>query len=270
MLETVVFDRRLGDRLRARAWAHPRSGTLMGPDSSHAPIELAWVEQGALEYQLRSKQTTLRGGQAVVVPSGVEHRSGFLTATRAFSLWLSPELVREVGEVLPRGGALSFGVLERPERLIRLGRLLCEELGERDDGSALAADALSEALIVELLRGTPPPSSGVRDPRIQQAVAQIQAEFAAALSIESLAKTAGMSRFLFSRRFRAETGVSPYRYLMRYRVQRAKELLVGGHVAVTEAALSVGFHDLGRFCRFFRAQYGVNPGQVSRRRQADS
>ena len=51
----------------------------------------------------------------------------------------------------------------------------------------------------------------------------------------------------------ALSGKAPYAYLIDLRVQRAAELLRAGRSSVTEAAFAVGFSDLGRFARAFRA-----------------
>jgi AraC-like DNA-binding protein len=79
------------------------------------------------------------------------------------------------------------------------------------------------------------------------------------VSIDEMARAAGMSRFHFSGRFREATGISPYAFILRTRVERAAELLHRGRRSVTEAAFESGFHDLGRFRHAFRAAHGVSP-----------
>jgi AraC family transcriptional regulator len=129
----------------------------------------------------------------------------------------------------------------------------------------LAAETLSEALLVEVLRSTPVAPGGGRDPRIRRAIELIEARYAEALGIDELSREAGMSRFHFSRQFRAQTGQSPYRFLLATRVRRAAALLAGGRASVTEAALEVGFTDLGRFAAAFRRELGCAPSAYARR-----
>ena len=78
----------------------------------------------------------------------------------------------------------------------------------------------------------------------------------------SLARTARMSRFHVGRLFRAQVGTSPSRLLLRTRIERAAELRRAGRCGVTEAALTVGFRDLGRFGRAFRERFGCAPGEM--------
>ena len=105
----------------------------------------------------------------------------------------------------------------------------------------------------------PPPG----DPRVRFAIERVHASYADPIQVDDLAAAAGMSRFHFSRLFRESTGFSPYQYLIRTRALRAAGLLRGGKTSVTEAAFAVGFGDLGRFARSFRAVVGTSPAQVA-------
>ncbi|MCA9620465.1 MAG: helix-turn-helix transcriptional regulator, partial [Myxococcales bacterium] len=97
------------------------------------------------------------------------------------------------------------------------------------------------------------------DPRIRRAADAVEARFADALTVDDLARIAGMSRFHFCRQFRGQMGVSPYQHLVATRVRRAAELLRRGRYSVTETAFEVGFSDPGRFARAFRRHMGCAP-----------
>ena len=84
--------------------------------------------------------------------------------------------------------------------------------------------------------------------------------YARRLSLEDLASRAGMSRFHLVRRFRAETGFTPYRYLVTLRVRRAQRLLVERpDLMVREVGAQVGYADPTAFARVFRFRAGVSP-----------
>ena len=80
------------------------------------------------------------------------------------------------------------------------------------------------------------------------------------ISLDDMAEIVGMSRFHFLRLFRAETGFSPYAYLIQRRVEIAKELIRDGH-SLAQAALEAGFADQSHMTRRFKVTYGVTPGQ---------
>lgn len=72
---------------------------------------------------------------------------------------------------------------------------------------------------------------------------------------------AGLSRFHFLRRFRAETGVSPHQYLIALRLRAAAERLRSTADPVTSIALDVGYNDLSNFNLHIRRCFGVAPRQ---------
>jgi AraC-like DNA-binding protein len=259
----------LGTRARARVWRH--DGTFRAEGSAaHPGIELACLESGHAEYRIGSRSIAVGPGDVVIVPAQAEHRTHFETELRGVALWLDPTLVTEVASVVTgtdglRSARAALGVTA-PGAIPTLLGLLEQEIKKQAAGWRLAADALLEAIMVDFLRATTAAEGGrsPRDRRIAAAVEAIESRYAEELSVDDLARAANMSRFHFSRLFREEVGEAPYQHLLRVRVMRAAELLRRGHRSVTQAALDVGFHDLGRFGRVFRAQMGCLPSDMAR------
>ena len=84
-------------------------------------------------------------------------------------------------------------------------------------------------------------------------------EYASPLDVAALARAALMSSAHFSRRFRAAYGETPYTYLMTRRIERAKALLRGGEMSVTEVCIAVGCSSLGSFSARFTELVGETP-----------
>ncbi len=84
-------------------------------------------------------------------------------------------------------------------------------------------------------------------------------EYARPLDVAALARAALMSPAHFSRQFRAAYGETPYAYLMTRRIERAKALLRGGGLSVTEVCLAVGCTSLGSFSARFTQLVGETP-----------
>jgi AraC-like DNA-binding protein len=84
-------------------------------------------------------------------------------------------------------------------------------------------------------------------------------EYARPLDVAVLARAALMSSAHFSRQFRAAYGETPYAYLMTRRIERAKALLRGGELSVTEVCLAVGCSSLGSFSARFTELVGYTP-----------
>ena len=85
---------------------------------------------------------------------------------------------------------------------------------------------------------------------------------------DALAVEAGYSKYHFARAFTATYGESPRSYLMRRRIERAKDLLRSANLTVTEIAAMVGFASVGSFSSRFRQLVGEPPAVYARRATA--
>ncbi|MEM6455363.1 MAG: AraC family transcriptional regulator [Acidobacteriota bacterium] len=88
----------------------------------------------------------------------------------------------------------------------------------------------------------------------------IQQSYAEALSVDALAKQAGMSVSSFHAHFRKTTAHPPQKYIKRIRLSKARSLIGGGHQTVREAAFAVGYSSASQFSREYKQYYGVKPG----------
>jgi AraC-like DNA-binding protein len=86
----------------------------------------------------------------------------------------------------------------------------------------------------------------------------IDRDYASALDISEMARSAFMSPAHFSRSFREAYGETPYSYLMTRRIERAKSFLRHG-MSVTDACVAVGCTSLGSFSSRFHELVGVSP-----------
>jgi AraC-like DNA-binding protein len=96
----------------------------------------------------------------------------------------------------------------------------------------------------------------------------INRDFAEALDVPALARAAHASSAHFVRGFKEAFGETPHQYLLRRRIERAKELLRNTQLSVTAASLAVGFRNLGSFSTAFRQLVGDAPSVCARHRRA--
>jgi AraC-like DNA-binding protein len=92
----------------------------------------------------------------------------------------------------------------------------------------------------------------------------IDREYARELDVRALASEAHSSTAHFSRSFKRAFGETPHQYLLRRRIERAKELLRGTDLSVTRVSLEVGFRSLGSFSTAFRELVGETPSAYAR------
>jgi AraC-like DNA-binding protein len=100
---------------------------------------------------------------------------------------------------------------------------------------------------------------------LRRARDQIDRDFAEPLDLDSLAHTAGLSKFHFHRLFSATYGITPAAYLSERRVERAQDLLRSANLTVTEVCHAVGFSSLGSFSSRFKEVVGETPRQFQQR-----
>jgi AraC-like DNA-binding protein len=79
------------------------------------------------------------------------------------------------------------------------------------------------------------------------------------LTVEDLARVAGLSRAHFSREFRRAFGESPHAYLLTRRLERAATLLRTTDRSVADVCFSVGLRSVGSFTTCFTRTYGASP-----------
>ena len=99
---------------------------------------------------------------------------------------------------------------------------------------------------------------------VRQAMAYIHAHYAEPLARDKVARHVGVNADYLARCFRQETGLTPKVYLNRYRINRAKSLLVAGKQNIEEIAVAVGFGDGKYFSYAFQHETGMTPGAYRR------
>jgi signal transduction histidine kinase/AraC-like DNA-binding protein len=121
----------------------------------------------------------------------------------------------------------------------------------------LAEDELAEALRRTLRRDDllPRHTSAL----VKRAIACIQQRYNEPLSRQEIADAVGVSKDYLGRIFHQELGLSPWEYLIRYRVLRAKELLLTTSYSVAEVATRVGFDTATYFSHIFHREVGCSP-----------
>jgi AraC-like DNA-binding protein len=98
--------------------------------------------------------------------------------------------------------------------------------------------------------------------------AYIESQLSGDPSLADLAKECGLSPGYFARAFGKSTGMSPHRWLMKRRVERAKELLLVGKLELAEIAAVCGFFDQSHLTRVFARFEGCAPGKWRKQRRS--
>lgn len=182
------------------------------------------------------------------------------------------ELSKDAG--VPLKGSLArpeFGALDPV--LYNLALAMLPALDRPDEPNQLFIDHVALAFHAHLVLNYSGPCrdlvrgrAGLSPWQAKLATEMIAARLDGKLSIAELASACGLSQSHFSRAFFHTLGVPPHRWLLARRVDRAKELIASGSLALIDVARACGFANQSHFTRVFMGVTGMPPGKWGRMR----
>jgi AraC-like DNA-binding protein len=119
---------------------------------------------------------------------------------------------------------------------------------------------ISRALKMEWENSIKNKSSKMKE-LIQVSVNYINNNYEREISLKDIAQYVFLSTSYFTRAFKEEMGISPINYLLKTRIERAKELLKDSTQKISDIALSVGFSNQQRFNDIFKKYVKMTPLQ---------
>jgi AraC-like DNA-binding protein len=156
--------------------------------------------------------------------------------------------LQEVPAVVLSGGTVTADDVRRAEPHTRVVLL----------GKGILSGPETVELLGRLLAPAGPPAQRGSLP-VRRALAYLHQHYHHQITRRQVAKAAGMSEDYLSRTFHRELCLSPWDYLNRLRIERAKERLRESDDSIQLVARKVGFHDRSYFSRSFRRLTGVPP-----------
>jgi AraC family transcriptional regulator len=153
-----------------------------------------------------------------------------------------------------------------------LANALLDSVEQANERSMLFIDHVALtfcAHVVKAYGNAPVPedtaSGGLSPSQLRRVLDFISAHLNDDHSIAELARECGLSSGYFSRAFRQTTGVTPHQWVIRRKVERARQLLLGNGLGLADIALVCGFVDQSHFTRVFTKLEGESPGRWRRR-----
>jgi len=233
--------------------------------SSGPPVTLETCVDGSVQNK------TVMPGDMCFYPQGVTFRKWWDQAVEVLHVGLSPAFVADVALQTTGSATMSLHPFRgTPDPQIRyLARALEAELQQGAGADRIYQESVGVALCVHLLRHHGGASSGpgrrtfelgrMAPKALRRALDHIHAHLDCDLSLADIAGVACLSPYHFSRAFKTSTGLSPHQYVLRARVEAAKQLLTAGDLSLSEIAFRVGFFDQSHLTRHFKRRYGVPP-----------
>ena len=240
---------------------------------AHAVWEFYLQIEGETEWEVAGSRRVLKPGTLLAVAPGVRHGLTVPAATAHHFFFAGidiPAVLAGVGKAGACWRGAEPGFVRAAPEVGPAFRGLVREVTRR---AWFREEALRFALgylALELTRALPS-SSGARSllkghPGAARARELMDNEPGRPWTVASLAERAGLSPGRLTVCFKAETGMTPHRYLMRRRIEAARALLRDSDRSITDIGLELGFASGQHFATVFGALAGRSPGAFRRGR----
>jgi len=248
----------------------------------HEELQFTLVTSGTLTMQIYDKTYDLKEGEGIFINAGLLHMTTMLSSDGEYVSFNFPEKMlgfftgsrMEQQYVLPytrNKGLLGIKfsedipwnkkILDALKEMKQIKEttsytMMAYELATILVGMWLELIKHIEATIVD-----PHPSWLKKQRRIQTFIGFIHDHYTEDIRLEDIAESGHVSVGECGRCFKSVLNMTPYEYLIRYRVNRSMDLLNETDYTITEIATSVGFNYVGHYIQHFKKRIGQTPNQ---------
>jgi AraC family transcriptional regulator len=203
-----------------------------------------------------------------IFPAMQPYQASWDSDCRSIFVELAPELFDETTRSIDRNGRtmLRPGLAPDDHFIPPLAAALVDLAARDESGTRLLAESLGITLAAHLaqahstsqLHVTKQPGPLTTD-KLRAVKEFIDAHLESPISLSDLASQVEMSVFHFARCFRQSTGVAPYQFVTRRRIELAQKLLRNPDLSVADVAVRCGFSQQSHFGEVFRRVLGLSP-----------
>jgi AraC family transcriptional regulator len=178
-----------------------------------------------------------------------------------------PESLQTKATNAPAVASLPLHYLAKSlAKLLETARRELDSDREAAKASLVTASSILESEIERSSGANGCARGGLAAWQMARVVAYIDSNLHRTIHIRDLSAVARRSPAHFSRRFKLAVGEPPHAYIVRRRLERARQLMMSSAERLSEIALDVGFSDQAHLCRLFRQAFGQSPASWRRGR----
>jgi AraC family transcriptional regulator len=229
---------------------------------TRGPVRFNWTTNGQTHSGMADP------GTIFICPRGSSDSVQWEGPTNRVAIAIDPQLLTQSLEETSHRADIEltqhFQIHDR-----HIASLMLALRADLEDGlpaGRLYGQSLVTALAVYLqrryavfLQKTSEYRGGMPKARLNRVLEYISANLSEDIRLSELARTAGMSPHYFSELFKQTTGLSPHRYVLQQKIERAKQHLRDPNANVIGASAITGFLDQSYFTKVFRRMVGVTP-----------
>lgn len=225
--------------------------------------QIIYIQNGRARFDIGGQERDVASGQVVIVPPKTPHSYCLIREREALDYWLHC-----TGYGVSQWAA-TFAQADFPCMTIGQSRKVADmfrsimlELQRKEPEYVGVASGLVMQLMHYIVRKQirlEDEAVQPRDIRIDQCVTLMHEQYARDWTIEQLAAQVHLSPSRFIHLFTQIHHMSPYRFLNRMRISKAKEFLDNEHLTIGEVSRMVGFSNPQYFSRLFHQEVGMSP-----------
>lgn len=220
---------------------------------------LMYIVKGAMSVETQGRRRVATAGQVVLLDCRQPHR--YASVDKLEFLWFHfrGNNSEQYVPYITRRSGIIFSQQQNQEIRKLFERVIscCQQIPNNEHMISLQINSILCRLAVAGER------VGAVSP-VEAAIQHVHQNFHRNVTIEELAGVCCMSKSHFIRSFRSHVNCTPHEYLLTYRLNRAKYLLLNTADSVEKVAERCGFNSASHFARAFRAGYGISPTEFRR------
>lgn len=256
----------------------------------HEFFEMVYIKRGKAVFEIAGKPAPIGPNDIVIIKPNQTHKLIVKSREGCEFIVLSFKFVNqrnsEFSEVpledflnfvsgKESGAFITLKVSQKNEIINILNRILKEK-----HSIEIGSEFLNHLLVMELfvfisraLKMEWESSIKNKSPKVKELIhisaKYINNNFERDITISDIAKYVFLSSSYFTRAFKEEMGTSPINYLLSVRIERAREMLSGSDMKISDIALCIGFSNQQRFNEIFKKHTSMTPLQYRKRFTSD-
>ncbi len=243
----------------------------------HNEFEFVFVETGPIDCLIGQERIRMEKGDGMFINSGIIHRfesAGegqmpnilfspvFIAGKRTsiYEKFISPVLLSGCSHIpFCQNVSWQKNILDTFQKLYETAQT--QRMMRELEIHTLVCSMWSELFlhIYDSLSPAKADKSILLHSRLQLMLQFIHEQYQGQITLDDIADSASISKSEALRCFHTGIETTPVNYLISYRLNRAKELLLTTKNTITDISLSVGFDHIGYFIRTFKKAFGMTP-----------
>jgi len=246
----------------------------------HNEMEFLLLLEGELMFHIEERSFLLRSGDAIFIPPGLLHyatsASSSSVSFRAFVF--SPELICSSFDTLAYNTyvlpvihnnlsyclILQSSVAWQSDVLHYLQQIFSKEVADELYIRGISLLIWNKMYHHHIVNLSTTPALHALSKQLSGAISYLHNNYHRSITLTELASLIPLSEAQFCRSFKHLTGLTPFRYLVRYRILQSCTELTHTNKKITDIALSCGFNNISYYNRAFLQIMNMTPSEYRR------